>query len=93
MAVLILPMFATDLTLGLIPTLNAHSCNLRTRSLNNLLYWGIQIPTTLIYGMVLDNDKYVRRTRGLIGLAINVLVSVVGWVSGYCLIIYQYIPS
>ncbi|KPI45554.1 uncharacterized protein AB675_812 [Cyphellophora attinorum] len=76
---LLLPLFSTEITLGLIPTLNAHSCNLRTRSLNNLIYWAIQIPSALFFSQVLDNHRLTRRMRGMTALSINVILSVLGW--------------
>ncbi|KAH8696173.1 membrane transporter [Talaromyces proteolyticus] len=76
---LIVPMAATEMSSALIPTLTAHAFNLRTRSLSALINWTIQIPSTLLFGLVLDNKKYARRVRGAMGLSISCVIVLVGW--------------
>ncbi|KAF7301534.1 hypothetical protein MIND_00718900 [Mycena indigotica] len=55
--------------------------NIRTRSLNSMLYWSSQIVGSLIMAFVLDRKGVSRRTRAFIGWAIVfVMVFVVhGW--------------
>ena len=77
---LLLPMFATEIMLAIIPTLNAFSCNLRTRSFNNFLFQVIQIPTAYLFGLVLDKLPLARPKRGLVALGISFSVTLVGWV-------------
>ncbi|KAF5598145.1 hypothetical protein FPANT_3909 [Fusarium pseudoanthophilum] len=76
---LIMPMVATEMSSALIPTLTAHAFNLRTRSLSALINWTIQIPATLLFGLVLDNERYTRRIRGIMGLTICSVVVLIGW--------------
>ncbi|KAJ6438094.1 hypothetical protein O9K51_08683 [Purpureocillium lavendulum] len=57
---LIVPMAATEMSSALIPTLTAHAFNLRTRSLSALMNWTIQIPATLLFGLILDNKRFAR---------------------------------
>lgn len=76
---LIIPMFATEMSLALVPTLSAFALNLRSRSLINVLFWVIQIPSTLIFGAILDNKKFRRRTRGLIALSVAFLIILGAW--------------
>ncbi|KAH8549485.1 hypothetical protein BGW37DRAFT_469008 [Umbelopsis sp. PMI_123] len=77
---LLLPMFCTEITLSFVPTINAYAFNLRTRSLNNVLYNAIQIPTCLLYSRVLDNTRFRRRVRGMTGLAISSSLIITSWV-------------
>ncbi|KAH0334983.1 membrane transporter, partial [Aureobasidium melanogenum] len=76
---LIIPMFATEMSSSLIPTISAYSFNLRTRSLNSVIFWGVQIPSTLAFGWVLDNDKFKRRMRGIMALSISCLIVILSW--------------
>ncbi|QKX56317.1 uncharacterized protein TRUGW13939_03418 [Talaromyces rugulosus] len=76
---LIVPMIATEMSSALIPTLSAYSFNLRTRSLNNVLFWAIQIPATFLYGLVLDNSRFRRRIRGLTALSIALVMVIISW--------------
>lgn len=76
---LIIPMFATEMSLALVPTLSAFALNLRSRSLINVLFWVVQIPSTLIFGAILDNKKFRRRTRGLIALSVAFFIIVGAW--------------
>jgi hypothetical protein len=72
-------MFATEMSSALIPTLSAYAFNLRTRSLNSVVFWGVQLPATFLFGLVLDNKKYTRRTRGSMGLAISFIIVALSW--------------
>lgn len=76
---LIVPVFATEMSLALIPTLSAFSLNLRSRSLNNVVFWVIQIPSPFLFGAILDNRKFQRRIRGLIGLSIAFVIVIIAW--------------
>lgn len=64
---------------ALIPTLSAYTFNLRTRSLNSVIFWAVQIPSTLLYGLVLDNNRFARRARGLMALTIALVIVVISW--------------
>ncbi|KAF7331996.1 hypothetical protein MKEN_00079900 [Mycena kentingensis (nom. inval.)] len=59
--------------------------NIRTRSLNSMLYWASQVVGSLIMASVLDRKNLTRRTRALIGWAmVFVMVFVVhGWAMAY----------
>ncbi|KAJ7485429.1 hypothetical protein FB451DRAFT_56899 [Mycena latifolia] len=72
-------MFATELPIGIQPSLNAYAFNLRSRTLLGVLYSFAQIPGVLIFVPILDNKKMTRRTRGLCGLAALTLLTLGGW--------------
>jgi hypothetical protein len=77
---MLLPMFATEIQLGLIPTLNGYLFNLRSRSLNDLLWTGIQLPTCYIAAKILDNERYRRKVRGYVGIGIATITFSVGYI-------------
>lgn len=76
---LIIPMFATEMSSSLIPTISAYTFNLRTRSLNSVIFWAVQIPSTLAFGWVLDNDKFQRRMRGTMALTLSGIIVALSW--------------
>ncbi|KAL1918292.1 uncharacterized protein VTP21DRAFT_2952 [Calcarisporiella thermophila] len=61
---------------------NGFYFNVRTRSLNNVIYWGMQILGAALFGMFLDSPRWSRRTRGYLGLAIVCLVLLPTWAGG-----------
>ncbi len=63
--------FVAEMALALQSSINGYFFNLRTRSLNNVAFNGIQIPASLALSYVLDNPRFgLRRTRALIGISI-----------------------
>ena len=61
--------------------MNAYVFNLRTRVLNSLLNNLIQIPTCILLGFILDNERLgTRRRRAFIGITFDAI-----WITGtYC---------
>lgn len=57
---------SSEMCLSFQSTMSAHTFNLRTRSLVNLMFWLIQIPATLLLQPIFD-AKCRRRTRALMG--------------------------
>lgn len=72
-------MAATEMSSALIPTLSAYSFNLRTRSLNSVLFWGVQIPSTFLFGLILDNARFRRRMRGFMALTVSLVIVLASW--------------
>ncbi|RCK67616.1 hypothetical protein Cantr_02344 [Candida viswanathii] len=56
--------------------------NLRTRSLNSLLYWLAQMLGAIVLGYVLDFKKFRRSTRAKIGWAILFITGLAIWGGG-----------
>lgn len=56
---------------------------LRTRSLNNLLYWLSQMVGSLVIGQVLDNKRMSRRSRAWLGWSIVFLIMWAVWGGSY----------
>jgi len=68
--------FAAEMALALQSSLNGYYFNLRTRSLNNVVFNGIQIPASLLMSYILDNPRFgLRRTRALIGVSVTAAVT------------------
>ncbi|PLB47354.1 MFS general substrate transporter [Aspergillus steynii IBT 23096] len=75
--IIMLPaMFVAEMCLAMVSSVNAYYFNLRTRSLNNLLFQAVMIPTPLILAYILDN-KHVksRRLRGVMGTTFTSLIT------------------
>ncbi|KAL1919918.1 uncharacterized protein VTP21DRAFT_1850 [Calcarisporiella thermophila] len=53
----------------------------RARSLNGMLYWFAQIIASILFGRLLDYERFTRRTRAFIGL-VAVFVSLVAVFGG-----------
>lgn len=60
---------------------NAARFNIRTRSLNSLLYWFAQMVGAIIIGLLLDS-KYKRSTRARLGWAVVFLLGIGIWAGG-----------
>jgi len=57
--------------------------NVRTRSLNNVLYWSMQMVGALVFGYALDFDKISRPLRAKLCLAALLVITMVIWGGGY----------
>jgi hypothetical protein len=63
------PMIAAEMALALQSSLNGFYFNLRTRSLNNVMFNFIQIPASFLMTWILDSPRFgQRKTRALIGI-------------------------
>ncbi|KAK5948242.1 hypothetical protein OHC33_010676 [Knufia fluminis] len=86
--IILLPaMFVGEMCLALTSSINAYYFNLRTRSLNNLLFQAIMIPAPICLAYIMDNKKIrSRRIKGLLGSVLVGLISLgaigglLGWV-------------
>lgn len=62
---------------------NAARFNVRTRSLNSLLYWLFQMLGSIAVGYILDWQRFSRPTRARIGYAILFFTSLAIWGGGF----------
>ncbi|CAH0033149.1 unnamed protein product [Clonostachys rhizophaga] len=76
--VILMPaMFVGEMCLALVSSINGYYFNLRTRSLNNLVFQAIMIPAPIILSYIIDNRHIKsRRTKGLCGAAAVALVTI-----------------
>ncbi|ODV97034.1 hypothetical protein PACTADRAFT_39707 [Pachysolen tannophilus NRRL Y-2460] len=65
---MILPLFCAEVSLAPCSSANAFIFNVRTKSLNNLCYWIVQIPGAFILHKILDRKGVPRKTRAYWGL-------------------------
>ncbi|KAF8647623.1 hypothetical protein HU200_065258 [Digitaria exilis] len=62
---------------------NALLFTLRTRGLNNVVYWGAQMLGSLGLGYLLDFSFGSRRKRGLVGVAVFAVLGTAVWGGGF----------
>ncbi|CAG7917678.1 unnamed protein product [Penicillium olsonii] len=76
--VILLPaMFVAEMCLALTSSINVYYFNLRTRSLNNLLFQAVMIPSPLLLGWILDNKRIQsRKLRGAMGTAYVAVITI-----------------
>ncbi|EPX75279.1 membrane transporter [Schizosaccharomyces octosporus yFS286] len=69
--------FASQSTVPWQTHLNSYYFSLRTRSLNNVLYWCIQLFLPHLLTAILDTKRFRRINRGLFGLSIQAVILIV----------------
>lgn len=62
--------------------INAFYFSLRTRALNSMVYWLTQILGTFGLGLILDNQRILRRKRGIIALIVTCVFVTATWIGG-----------
>ncbi|KIW32554.1 uncharacterized protein PV07_04085 [Cladophialophora immunda] len=78
---MLLPLFVCESYLAPYTSINGYSFTLRTRTLNNVLYWLVQIPAGWVQYKIADSRRFGRRTRAFI-LTTFVLIFVLGGLIG-----------
>ncbi len=76
-----LPLFVCESYLAPYTSINGYSFTLRTRTLNNVLYWAVQIPAGWLQYKIADSRRFGRRARAFI-LTTFVLVFVLSGLIG-----------
>ncbi|GME93547.1 unnamed protein product [Ambrosiozyma monospora] len=61
----------------------APNFNVRSRSLNSLLFWLMQMIGAYLIGLLLDYNKLSRKSRGMIGWVILFCITHIIWGCGY----------
>lgn len=62
---------------------NGKMFNLRTRGLNNVFYWGMQMIASFLFSIfILDMKDWNRKKRAWTGLTILVFTSIIVWILG-----------
>ncbi|WBW72884.1 transmembrane transporter [Schizosaccharomyces osmophilus] len=91
--------FASQSTVAFASHLNSYYFSLRTRSLNNVLYWSIQLFLPYLLTAILDAKRFQRRNRGLFGLSIQAVILIVtfcgevAWISKNNIDLHQTSPN
>ncbi|PVI01815.1 MFS general substrate transporter [Periconia macrospinosa] len=81
MLVLVIPMFGSEIALIIFSTLNSLYFNVRTRSLNSLVFVIMQGIGAIAIAPLLDSQKFrSRKIRGLISTAVMGVFTVATWI-------------
>jgi MFS family permease len=64
-------------------SVNGHTFNIRTRSLNGALYWFAQMFGGFVMGGILDWNKFDRKHRAIVGWGVLFVTGMVIWGGGY----------
>ncbi|KAL8989125.1 MAG: hypothetical protein Q9177_001923 [Variospora cf. flavescens] len=76
-----IPMFASEVPIIVLSSLNSLYFNIRTRSLNSLMFNVMQIVGAIWIGLMLDNWKIAsRRTRGVVTVTAVAVIVIAGWI-------------
>ncbi|KAL8738891.1 MAG: hypothetical protein Q9181_000418 [Wetmoreana brouardii] len=76
-----IPMLASEVPIIVLSSLNSLYFNIRSRSLNSLMFNVMQIVGAIWIGLMLDSWKIAsRRTRGVVTVATVALMVIAGWV-------------
>ncbi|KAI5279384.1 hypothetical protein KEM54_004197 [Ascosphaera aggregata] len=62
---------------------NGFSFNIRTRSLNNVVYWGMQMIGALLFGQLLDLKSLKRSVRAKVAWLVILVLGMAIWGGGY----------
>ncbi|KXN67650.1 MFS general substrate transporter [Conidiobolus coronatus NRRL 28638] len=62
---------------------NGTTFTIRTRGLNNVVYWGSQMVGSVLLGFLLDTPRLTRKMRGIISFIIVVAIMTSVWIGGY----------
>lgn len=73
--------FSCELALGILPSVNGRYFNLRTRAMNNILFYLVQLPASVGCAYLTDRLPYGRRIRGYITLAVLSVFVFAGWIA------------
>ncbi|TPX12945.1 uncharacterized protein E0L32_006590 [Thyridium curvatum] len=73
--------FSCELALGILPSVNGRYFNLRTRAMNNVCFYLVQLPASVGCAYLTDRLPYGRRVRGYIALAVLGVVVWAGWIA------------
>jgi MFS family permease len=81
MMVLILPMFGSEVAIIIFSTVNALYFNIRTRSLNSVMFTIMQAVGALGIAPLLDSKRFgTRRSRGLLSTVSMGLLTIATWI-------------
>ncbi|KAL8990143.1 MAG: hypothetical protein Q9169_008198 [Polycauliona sp. 2 TL-2023] len=79
--VMFIPMIASEVAIIVLSSLNSLYFNIRTRSLNSLMFNVFQVVGAIFIGFMLDNSKISsRRARGFISVAVVATIVIAGWI-------------
>ncbi|KAK2750125.1 hypothetical protein FQN57_004620 [Myotisia sp. PD_48] len=73
--------FSSEMPLSIMPALNAHYFDLRTRAMNNVIFYAVALPGSVLVTYLTDMLPFSRRKRGLIALSVLAVIDIGGWIA------------
>ncbi|OAA55170.1 Major facilitator superfamily domain, general substrate transporter [Cordyceps fumosorosea ARSEF 2679] len=74
--------FSCELALGILPSVNGRYFNLRTRSMNNVIFYLVQLPASVGCAYLTDRSPFRRRRdRGYLSVSILGAFVFAGWIA------------
>lgn len=78
----ILPViFSCELALGILPSVSGRYFNLRTRAMNNVIFYLVQLPASVACAYLTDKLPLARRARGYVTIIILGVFVFAGWIT------------
>lgn len=73
--------FSCELALSVMPSINAHYFSLRTRGMNNVVFYLVQLPSAVLVAFLTDRLPLDRKKRGFAALTFLGAIVTGGWVA------------
>ncbi len=73
--------FSCELALGILPSVSGRYFNLRTRAMNNIIFYLVQLPASVACAYLTDRLPFRRSIRGYISVGILGLFVFSGWIA------------
>ncbi|KAM3547563.1 hypothetical protein MY1884_009525 [Beauveria asiatica] len=71
--------FTCELVLGILPSMSGRYFNLRTRAMNNIIFYLVQLPASVACAYLTDRLPFRRSVRGYISIGILGIFVFSGW--------------
>lgn len=73
--------FSCELVLGILPAVSGRYFNLRTRAMNNIIFYLVQLPASVACAYLTDRLPFHRSARGYISIGVLGVFVCSGWVA------------
>ncbi|KAK4093991.1 membrane transporter (predicted) [Purpureocillium lilacinum] len=73
--------FSCELALGILPSVNGRYFNLRTRAMNNVIFYLVQLPASVGCAFLTDRLPFGRRMRGYVSVSVLGVVVFAAWIA------------
>jgi MFS family permease len=83
---MLLPLFVAESYLAPHSSVNGYTFTLRARSLNNVLYWFIEIPAGFVHFKIADATRFSRRTRAFMLTTFVGIVVISGFIGAMVMV-------
>ena len=73
--------FSCELALGILPSVSGRYFNLRTRAMNNVIFYLVQLPASVGVAYLADRLPLGRRARGYVTISVLGVFVFAGWIA------------